>query len=107
MENIVVERRYYSGTFVAKVVDGVVGLIEAVLVLRLVLELLGANPSSSFIAWVYGSTDQLVSPFTGAFPALSVGDGYTIELVTIVAMIGYAIIGWLVSILLSFIFDSF
>ncbi|HEY5383256.1 MAG TPA: YggT family protein [Candidatus Paceibacterota bacterium] len=107
MEDVIIERSYYyPGAFVARVVNGVFGLIEAALVLRLVLELLGANPSSQFIAWVYGVTDPLIGPFVGAFPGLSIGNGYAIELVIVVAMIGYAIIGWLVMKLLSFIFSS-
>lgn len=90
----------------ARVIGGLIGVIEAALVLRLALELLGAQPSSPFVAWVYGITDQLVLPFVGAFPGLSIGGNYVIELVTLVAMIGYAIIGWLIRMFLSFIFDS-
>jgi hypothetical protein len=107
MEDVMIERGYYyPGVFVARIVNGLFGLIEAVLVLRLVLELLGANPSSQFIAWIYGITDRLIGPFVGAFPGLSIGNGYAIELLIIVAMIGYAIIGWLIAKLLSFIFGS-
>ncbi len=92
--------------FVARVINGVFGLIEAVLVLRLALELLGANPGAGFIAWIYGITDPLVAPFVGAFPALSLG-AYGAELSTLVAMVGYAIIAWLIGLLLSFIFNPF
>ena len=99
-----VENNYYPGAYVARIINGVFGLIEAILILRLVLELLGANSSSPFIAWVYGITNQLMSPFVGAFPGLSIGGGYAIELAIIVAMIGYAVIGWLIMKLLSFIF---
>lgn len=107
MEEISIERGYYSlSGFVARVINGVFALIEAMLVLRLVLELLGANAGSAFIAWVYGITDPLVAPFVGAFPALSVG-AYGAELSTLVAMVGFAIIAWLVGLLLSFIFNSF
>ncbi len=97
---------YSLGGFVALVINGVFGLIEAMLVLRLVLELLGANPGSPFIAWVYRLTEPLVAPFAGAFPGLVVG-GFAAEIATLVAMVGYAIIGWLVLKLLSFIFNSF
>ena len=106
MADVIVQRRpyYYPGVFIMRIVNGVIGLIEAMLVLRLVLQLLGANPSSQFIAWVYGVTDNLVGPFAGAFPSLSVG-GYAAEFSTIFAMVGYAIIGWLIARLLSFIFS--
>ena len=106
MTDVIVQQRpyYYPGIFIMRIVSGVVGLIEAMLVLRLVLQLLGANPSSQFIAWVYGVTDNFVGPFAGAFPSLTVG-AYAAEFSTIFAMIGYAIIGWLVGRLLSFIFS--
>ncbi len=107
MQEITIERGYYSlSGFVARVINGVFGLIEAVLVLRLVLELLDANPNAGFISWIYGLTDPLVAPFVGAFPALSLG-AYGAEIATIIAMVGYAIIAWLIGLLLSFIFNSF
>lgn len=87
-----------------RIVNGVIGIIEAMLVLRLVLQLLGADASSQFIAWVYAVTDNLVGPFAGAFPSLTIGM-YAAEFSTIFAMIGYAIIGWLVGRLLLFIFS--
>ena len=80
------------------------GLIEAMLALRLILQLLGANPASAFIAWVYGVTDAFVWPFAGAFPTLTVG-AFAIEFSTIFAMIGYAVIGWLIGRVFAFIFD--
>ena len=100
-----VESGYYSvGGFVVRVINGVFGLVEAVLVVRLVLELLAADPAAPFIGWVYGITDPLVNPFVGAFPALTVGGGYGLELATLIAMVGYAIIGWLIIKLFSLIF---
>jgi hypothetical protein len=101
------EYNYYPGAFVARIINGVFGLIEALLALYLVLELLGANSSSPFIAWVYGITGPLIGPFAGAFPGLSIGGGYQVELAILVAMIGYAIICWLINMLLSFLFSSF
>lgn len=94
---------YYPGAVVSYVINGVVGIIEFMLVLRLVLQLLAANPASQFIAWVYSSTAGLMGPFVGAFPALSIGNGI-LDFSIILAMIGYAIIGSLVLKLLSFLF---
>ena len=104
VEYIVERTSYYPGTFVLRVVDTIIGIIEAMLGLRLILQLLGANPASQFIAWVYGITDSIIGPFAGAFPALMLG-GFVIEFTTIFAMIGYAIIGWLIIRLLSFLFS--
>lgn len=107
MDEFIVERSFYStGGFVARVINGVFGLIGFMLIVRLVLELLDANPGASFIGWIYGLTDPLIAPFAGAFPGLSAG-GYAAEVAVLVSLVGYAIIGWLVLKLLSFIFNSF
>jgi hypothetical protein len=103
-EVIYTRTEYYPRIFILRIVRAVIGIIEIMLGLRLVLELLGASPSSQFIAWVYGVTGNLVAPFAGAFPSLTVG-AYAAEFSTIFAMIGYAIIGWLIARVLSFIFS--
>src|SRR3990167_3744984 len=43
------------------------GIIEILLVFRLVFKLMGANPSSSFVNTIYSLTDILVAPFSGIF----------------------------------------
>ncbi len=107
MNEISAERNYfYPGIFVIRIINAVLGIVEFILALRIALELLGASSASSFVAWLYGVTSSLVSPFAGAFPGLTVGPGMSIDVVAILAMIGYAIIGWLVIRLLYFIFAS-
>jgi len=94
---------HYPHAFVLRVVDTVIGIIELMLGLRLLLEFLGANPASAFVAWLYSVTDTLSGPFAGAFPSLAVG-GFVLDLSIIFAMIGYGLIGWLIAQLLSFVF---
>ncbi len=94
---------YYPSTMVSKAAGAVIGLIEFLLALRIVLELLGANASAPFVAWVYAVTGSLMGPFVGAFPNLMLG-GFVLDIAAIFAMIGYAIIVWLVSWVLSLIF---
>jgi hypothetical protein len=76
------------------------------LAIRLVLELLGANASAPFIAWIYNASASLVAPFQGAFPSLYLSGGYIIDLSAILAMIVYAVIAWLVIRLIAFVFSS-
>ena len=106
MAELIYTRSYYPGILAERVINVVVGIIELLLAVRLVLELLGANSSSAFIAWIYNASYGLVSPFMGAFPSLSLGTGSVIDLSTVLAMIVYAVIGWIVIRLLSFIFVS-
>jgi hypothetical protein len=106
MTEYVVERRsYYPGIIVTRIIDGMVVAIELLLAVRLVFEFLGASQSSSFVQWLYGITYSLVSPFSGAFPQLYVS-GSPIDLAVVLAMIGYAIIGWIAIRLLQFMFAA-
>lgn len=104
MAELVYQRPYssrsYPSLMVLRVINVVLSIIEFLLALRIVLELLGASASSQFVAWVYAVTDALIGPFASAFPNWSVG-GFVIDVSAIFAMIGYAIIAWLVSWLLS------
>src|SRR5665213_3344190 len=93
---------YYQDFFITRLVNGIIGILEVALVLRVILELFGASASSSFVSWLYGVTNAIVAPFVGAFASLNVGSGgLVIDVVAIVAMIGYALLGWIVIKLLS------
>lgn len=97
---------YYPLGLAERLVNAVVGFIEGAFGLRILLQLLGANPNSEFVAWVYAVTDRLLGPFAGALPAFAISPTAIIELSVVLAMIGYSILGWLVIRLLHFIFLS-
>jgi hypothetical protein len=73
----------------------VFGLIEALIAIRFVLKALGANPSAGFAEFIYGLTGPLVAPFYGLFgnPA---AQGSVLEVHSIVALIVYALLAWLI-----------
>jgi|SRR5665213_2538343 len=98
---------YYPTTFVARIIDVVVGVIELLLALRFVLEFLGANPQAAFIAWIYSAGSNLSAPFAGAFPSIPLGGTSLIDFSAILAMITYAALAWLLVRLMSFVFNSF
>src|SRR4051812_43988344 len=95
MAELVLERQYYyPELMVSRIVNTIVGIIETLLAIRFVLKLLGASDGSQFIAWYYDLTGRFVAPFFGAFPSFDLA-GFQIETATILAMVAYAIIGWL------------
>ncbi|MDO8576132.1 MAG: YggT family protein [bacterium] len=101
------EREYYHPAgFAVRLVNILIGLIEAAFALRIILKLLAANPGSEFVAWVYAVTDRLLGPFAGALPVFVIGGNMALELSVILAMIGYSILGWLVIRMLYFVFLS-
>ena len=74
----------------------VFGVIEGLLAIRFALRALGANASAGFAEFVYGITAPFVAPFLGLFSNPS-SSGSVLELNTIVAMIAYALLGWLLA----------
>jgi hypothetical protein len=90
-----------------RLVNTIISIIEALLLLRLALQLFGANSLSPFVAWVYGVTNGLAQPFLGAFPVLYLGNNSVLNLSIVLAMICYAILGWLIVLLLSFLPPAF
>lgn len=80
-----------------KIVYYLLGVLEVLLAFRLVFKLLGANPQSSFVAFIYSVSQAFLSPFSGIFKS-AVTKGFetqsVLEPTTIIAMIVYAVIAW-------------
>lgn len=80
---------------VVQAVYWVFGLIEGLIAIRFVLKALGANPSAGFAQFIYGITTPLVLPFYGLF-GNPTAQGSVLELHSIVALIVYALLAWLI-----------
>jgi hypothetical protein len=77
-----------------RVVWYIVGFIIALLALRLILQLLGANQGNPFVDLIYGLSGIFAAPFFGMFSYTpSYGVSY-FEVSTLVAILIYALIGW-------------
>lgn len=79
------------------------GLIEFALLFRFLLKLLGASPTSEFVAWIYDMTQPLLQPFLFAFPTPSIRGGYILEFTTLFAIFAYAFAGYLIQEVLEII----
>jgi hypothetical protein len=90
------ESRRLAAYRITQLVYWVFGLIEGLIAIRFVLRALGANPSAGFAQFIYGITGPLVAPFYGLFgnPATQ---GSVLELNSIVALIVYALLAWLLA----------
>jgi len=86
---------------VTVLVSIMVGFIELIVGLRFVLRLLGANPDTTFVGWIYDISSPFIAPFLGIFgqPA-AITRGAVVQSVfepsTLTALIVYAIIGGVV-----------
>jgi hypothetical protein len=81
---------------VVQLVYWIFGLIEGLILIRFILKALGANPSAGFAQFIYGITAPLVAPFYGLFGNPS-AQGSVLELHSIVALIVYALLAWLIA----------
>jgi hypothetical protein len=73
------------------------GVLETLLSFRLILKMLGASVSSSFVSFIYGITGLLILPFEGIFRrgvAQGIETASILEPATIVALIVYMLLAW-------------
>ncbi len=78
---------------VAQIIWLVVGLIDAVIGLRVLLKLIGANPNNDFARFVYNFAGLFLGPFNGLTGSPSAGS-LVLEIPSLIAMLIYALIGW-------------
>jgi len=71
------------------------GILEALIALRIGLKLIGANPESPIVALIYGFTFLFLFPFEGMVATPSAGS-IVLELSSLFAMLIYALIAWVV-----------
>lgn len=71
-------------------------LIQSILGLRFILKFFSANASNGFVDWVYETSQQVLEPFAGIFPAPQLEGGIVIEFSTLFAIFVYGLAGYLI-----------
>jgi len=69
------------------------GIIETLIIIRVVLKLLAANSGVDFVRFAYWVSAPLMAPFQGIFPT-PVSHNSVLELSSLVAMVVYALVAW-------------
>lgn len=93
----VVTYRRSPTAMLERVIVFVFGLIQIVLLLRVLLLLLAAREGNTIVAFIYDVSDLLVAPFRGILSMNQIGRGETaLDVAAIVALIGWTIIELLV-----------
>ncbi len=88
-------RRRYGLTRVTQFVWLAVDIIEVLLGVRFVLKLIGANPAAGFAQLIYGLSVPFMVPFYN-LTTNPAAVGLVIEITTLIAMLVYALLGWLI-----------
>jgi hypothetical protein len=71
------------------------GIVEGLIGLRIVLKLIGSNPDNAFAKFIYGAAGLFMGPFIG-LTGSPTSSGMTLEISAIIAMIFYALLGWVI-----------
>jgi hypothetical protein len=69
------------------------GILEGLIALRIVLKLIGANPTSPIATLIYGFTSLFLFPFMGLVGTPAAGS-MVLEVSSLIAMVVYALIAW-------------
>lgn len=89
--------RSSPGRMIERVVIYIFGLIQGLLLLRIVLLLFAAREGNALVGFVYDVSDVLVAPFRGMFALNQISSGETaLDVAAIVALIGWTIVELLV-----------
>ena len=69
------------------------GILEALIALRIGLKLIGANPDSPIVAMIYSFTSMFLFPFYGMVNSPTAGN-MVLEIYSMFAMLIYALVAW-------------
>src|SRR5258707_5489664 len=69
------------------------GIVETLILIRVVLKLLAANSGVGFVRFAYVVSAPLMAPFQGIFPT-PVSHNSVLELSSLVAIAVYALVAW-------------
>ena len=86
-------RRANIRYWIVRITYFVSGMLEIILLLRLIFRLLGANQGSTFVMFLYNLSHVFVAPFNGIFNDQALGRS-VFEISTLIAMLVYALVAW-------------
>ena len=78
-----------------QIVYFIFGIIEVLIIIRVVLRLLAANSDAAFTSLIYTLSAPFIAPFEGVFPTPH-SSGSVLELSSLLAVIVYALVAYLI-----------
>lgn len=87
------ERRLFTDRL-TRLVYLVTGVIDSLIGVRILLKLIAANPDNTFAKLIYQVTAWLLRPFASLIANPTMGH-VVIEITSIIAMVVYSLLGWL------------
>lgn len=99
------EKRRYTLSKATQFIWLLTGILEAAIGIRILLKLMAANPNAGFAEFIYAVTAPFLLPFFG-LTATPAANGAVLEIPSLIAMVVYAIVGWILVQLVWIIFDK-
>ncbi len=96
-ERPVTPRQDHTMNVVGRVAWLIGGIIIGLLALRFLLRLLGANPNNGFADFIYTISAPFAAPFFGLFSYTAELGQSRFEFETLIAMLVYALVAWLIA----------
>ena len=93
-EPLVPANRAWDVYRTSQVIYSALAVLETLLVIRIILRLLAANPSAPFTELVYGITYPFVALFSGVFSSAGAAGAYWPS--SLLALIIYPLVAWLI-----------
>jgi uncharacterized protein YggT (Ycf19 family) len=87
-----------GATLAARIVTFAFGILQALLILRIVLLLLVANPGNDVVKLIFNVTQPFVEPFLGMFSLnrVTADQGSTFDIAALVALIAWTLVEMLI-----------
>jgi uncharacterized protein YggT (Ycf19 family) len=87
-----------AATYATRIVTFIFGILQALLILRIILLLLVANRGNDIVQFVLNITQPFVDPFIGMFSLnrVAADQGSVLDIAAIVALIGWTLIELLI-----------
>jgi len=77
-----------------KILYTVTTFIQTLLVFRIILKVINADSTNSLVSWVYNLTQSFIDPFKGIVSDKIMIDKFTLELTPVIALVFFAILGF-------------
>lgn len=86
---------YRLYNLLATVINVVLSFLSFFIILRVILRLFSANPSTPFVSWIYSISEFFIYLFRGIFPNLALTSGI-LDLVALIALLAYVLVAYLI-----------
>jgi hypothetical protein len=83
------------------IIEVILAIITFFIGMRVILKFFGANSATPFVNWIYNISGQLIYPFSGIFPDLSLGGGIMFDVVALISLLAYSLLAYLIIMVIS------